>query len=139
MMTTQTLPIACDLRAIPADQRTNHMDAAEHLLASLAEETHELPNGYAFRFAAEHYERVTAFISNERRCCPFYTFALEIPPGGEALSLRITGPEGAKELLAAALLTAQPGSVEHILAVPLVLEAEGGGACECCAPTSANG
>jgi hypothetical protein len=135
-MTIDTLPIACDLQAIPADQRSEHIATAEHLLTSLAETTHELPNGFAFRFPAEVYPRVTAFIDNERRCCPFYTFALEVPPGGEALSLRITGPEGAKELLAAILLDHQLGRQENTEALESVAIAIAGGACACCSPAS---
>ena len=139
MMTTQTFPIACDLRSIPADQRTEHLGAAEHLLTSLANETHELPNGYAFRFAAEHYARVTAFIGNERRCCPFYTFTLEVPPGGVALSLRITGPEGAKELLAANLLASPLAKERPAIVLDLVPAVEQDEACACCAPATASG
>ena len=129
-MTTIELPIACDLQAIPAGERAEHLGTAEQLLTRLAEAIHELPDGYALRFAAEQYARVTAFIGNERRCCPFYTFALEVPPGGAPLSLHITGPEGAKDLLAATLL-AQPPSSEA--AGPELAVAPSAQGCECCA------
>ena len=129
-MTTNELPIACDLRAIPAGDRADHIGRAEQLLTRLAEEIHELPDGYAFRYAAEHYAQVTAFIDNERRCCPFFTFVLEAPPGGAPLSLRITGPEGAKDLLAATGL-AQPPSSEA--AGPALAVAPAAQGCDCCA------
>jgi hypothetical protein len=103
-MTAQNLPIACDLGAIPADQRSDHMETAEQLLLHLASETQELPDGYVFTLAAERYPQVAAFIENERRCCPFFTFVLEVPPGEAPLRLRITGPEGAKEMLGAMMV-----------------------------------
>ncbi|MBI4409686.1 MAG: hypothetical protein HY561_08265 [Gemmatimonadetes bacterium] len=40
------------------------------------------------------------FILFERGCCPFLRFELEFEPGGP-LWLRIRGPEGAKEFIAA--------------------------------------
>jgi hypothetical protein len=36
------------------------------------------------------------FIANERLCCPFFGFTLEIEPEGGALWLRLIGPEGIK-------------------------------------------
>ena len=35
----------------------------------------------------------------ERECCPFFTFVLEREPTGGALWLRLTGPEGTKQVL----------------------------------------
>jgi hypothetical protein len=37
---------------------------------------------------------------DERRCCPFFTFAVEREPTPGALWVRITGPEWAKQILA---------------------------------------
>lgn len=42
-------------------------------------------------------------MDNERRCCPFLAFAIELPPGEGALTLRLAGPEGVREFLAAEL------------------------------------
>ena len=60
------------------------------------------PDGYALRFAADDYAAITQFIDNERRCCPFLRFVLEVPPGGDPIRLEITGPEGARDVLRAA-------------------------------------
>jgi hypothetical protein len=46
---------------------------------------------------------VARWIVDERRCCPFFTFAIEREPAPGALWLRITGPEGAKQVLDEAL------------------------------------
>lgn len=135
-MTTDIIPMACNLEAIPASERPTHLAVSEHLLTRLALETQVVPNGYSFRFAAEHFSQVAAFISSERRCCPFYHFALEVPPGREALTLHITGPEGAKDMLAATLLV----PVEAKIGQPVALRPTSGpiaaSACSCCSPAA---
>jgi hypothetical protein len=92
------IPIACDLTAIPADAREQHIDEGLQILQA-AEEVQELPNGYAYRFANKEGEfmALANFVENERRCCPFYAFVIEVEPGGGALWLRMTGGEGVKE------------------------------------------
>ncbi len=92
------LPLACDPTAIDPAQRAAHGALAEHLLADGAQEIQELPDGFAARFTAEQYPLVSAFVDNERRCCPFLTFRLEVQAGQGPVWLRITGPEGVKEL-----------------------------------------
>ncbi|MBA3944625.1 MAG: hypothetical protein H0X37_08700 [Herpetosiphonaceae bacterium] len=95
----EAVPIACDLMALPVDQRQSHLAGATQLLTTTARETRELPNGYAFRFAADDYPTVTAFIADERRCCPFFTFVLEVAAERGPLWLSITGPDGVKDIL----------------------------------------
>ena len=96
-------PLACDLTAIPTEQRAAHQTLAQDLLTRAAAETRELPDGYAFRFPAERYVDVAAFIANERLCCPFFTFVLEVTPEHGPIWLRITGRDGVKEVLQAEL------------------------------------
>jgi hypothetical protein len=57
-----------------------------------AREQRTLPNGAEFRFAAAPgvWERVAAFIDDERECCPF--FAFEQFEDGDEVVLRITRP-----------------------------------------------
>ena len=93
-------PLACDLTAIVPEQRAAHEVLATRLIKETAQERRELPNGYALRFAAEQYGEITAFIANERLCCPFFHFALEVMPNRGPIWLRLTGPEGVKALLA---------------------------------------
>ena len=98
--THNSMPIACDLTAIPAGQRADHMESAERLLAEGAAEVRELPDGYAFRYAAEQFEQVAHFIAAERLCCPFFMFTLEVAPARGPIWLRITGGDpSVKELL----------------------------------------
>src|SRR5438093_3882632 len=101
-MSTQTsydIPIACDLTAFNPDVRATHMEAAVQLLRGDAAEVTELPDGYAFRYRADQYERVVQFIANERQCCPFFSFVLEVTPAQGPLWLRITGREGVKDFI----------------------------------------
>jgi len=97
--TNDTIPIACDLTALEPDVRATHMAAAVQLLRGDAAEVTELPEGYAFRYRADQYDRVVQFIANERRCCPFFTFNLAVAPAHGPLWLRITGGEGVKDFI----------------------------------------
>jgi hypothetical protein len=101
---TQDTPVfACDLTAINADVRSTHLTAAEQLLRHDTAEVQELSDGYAFRFGAEQYAQVTDFIANERLCCPFFSFTLEVTPAQGPLWLRISGTAEIKGFLQSAL------------------------------------
>ena len=89
-------PIACDLNAIPSEQRQGHVTLTESLFAQV-EERQALADGYAFRFPATVLQTAAQFVSLERLCCPFFTFNLDV--SNDVLWLKMTGPEGAKELL----------------------------------------
>jgi len=42
-------------------------------------------------------------MENERRCCPFMTFEVVVAPSSGPIWLRMTGPEGTREVLRAEL------------------------------------
>lgn len=96
------LPIACDLTAIPLSERTEHVSVSLHIFEQ-AEQVQELPTGYAFRFANEPglFMQLAQFVGNERRCCQFFAFGIELEPGGGPLWLRLTGGEGVKDFVQA--------------------------------------
>ena len=96
-------PIACDPAAIDAEVRSTHLSAAEQLLRHDVAEVLELPDGFAFRYSAEQYDQVTQFIANERLCCPFFTFNLEVTPVHGPLWLRITGSDEIKAFIRTSL------------------------------------
>ena len=86
--TVDTLsPFACDMTAIPAQDRPAHHALTRRLVGEAMAELRELPDGLAFRFAADEYEAVSAFVSRERLCCPFPVRA-EVAPDREGLWLR---------------------------------------------------
>jgi hypothetical protein len=97
--------LACDLTAIPTDVREEHVVNAPQLFAT-AQEVQELKDGYAIRFANDPGKlmSVAKFIDNERLCCPFFHFAVELEPDGGPLWLRLTGAQGVKEMLQSILL-----------------------------------
>lgn len=105
-----TLPLACVPGAIPAGDRRAHFALAARLFREAARDRRELPGGlpdaaegYAFRFDADAFDDAARFVANERRCCPFLTFALDLAPAGGPLWLRLTGPVGTRAFLEAEL------------------------------------
>ena len=97
--------LACDLTAIPAAAREEHLVSAPQLIET-TQEVRELSNGYALRFANEpgKFLAIAKYIENEQMCCAFFDFALEVEANGGPLWLRLTGGEGVKDLLRATLL-----------------------------------
>lgn len=91
--------LACVAEAIPASQRARHAELLTRLFATAAVERQAVPGGYQYRFDAAAFDDLTRWIANERRCCPFLAFALDVAPDGGPLRLRLTGPEGTRELL----------------------------------------
>jgi len=63
--------------------------------------TEELANGYVFRVPGDRESMVVVWdaIVAERECCPFLTFELTAQPNMGPVSVRVTGPAGAKDFL----------------------------------------
>ena len=100
------VPLSCVPGAIPAAERDAHFALARRLLAESARERRALSageDGYAFRFDADAFDDVARWITNERRCCPFLTFTLELAPDAGPMWVRLAGPAGTRELLDAEL------------------------------------
>ena len=91
---------ACDMRAMTKAERAVHQRLGRSLRESV-EEQRELPNGYAFRMPPGSLVNTAKWVSLERKCCPFFTFGLEVTRDGGPLWLRITGSEGIKEFIRA--------------------------------------
>ena len=96
-------PLACNLAAIPAERRAEHGATAEYLFGTRVVEMQELHDGYAFHFASDDYVGVAQFVADERLCCPFFNFVVEVMPNQGPVWLRITGQVGAKLVLLAEL------------------------------------
>jgi hypothetical protein len=97
----RTLPIACEPGVFPskADFDAHLADGRRFLVLAL--ERRALPDGWALRLPNDDDTllAVAQWTVAERRCCPFFTFAIEREAEPGALWLRITGPEGAKQVL----------------------------------------
>ena len=93
-------PLACDLTAIPADQREAHLVKSRELFSQI-QEFRELPNGYQFRFPGRPnlITRLAEFISLEKLCCPFLSFAIEVDAEDGPVWLSLTGREGVKAFI----------------------------------------
>lgn len=102
------LPIACDLMAIPAEERKTHVALTERLFGELARERREEGGAIALRFDAADYPSVAAFVANERLCCGFLTFTITVTPTGGPLWLRIEGDAGTLASMLA--IPAQPAA-----------------------------
>jgi hypothetical protein len=76
-------------------------------LFAAVEEVAELPDGYAYRFAAADSQLgpLLEFIAAERRCCPFLSFEIAFEPHGGPLWLRMRGSPRVKAFIAEAFNT----------------------------------
>ena len=92
--------LACDFGAMDADQRERYR-ALRQLLSADFMEVRELEDGYAFRHSSDASVLIALaeYVSLERLCCPFFDFAIEVGCEGGEVWLRMTGPEGAREVL----------------------------------------
>ena len=93
----------CDLTAFAAAERAAHIALSTQLFGELIRATQELDDGYAFRFDAEHYPAVAAFVAGERRCCPFLRFRLDVTPNAGPVWLQLTAAGDARPFLRAEL------------------------------------
>jgi hypothetical protein len=98
-----TIPLACVPGAIPAAERVAHFELLTRLFSTAAREKRALPDGYSYRFDAAAFDDLASWIANERRCCPFLTFVIELTPGDGPIWIRLTGPEGTQGFLDAEL------------------------------------
>ena len=76
-------------------------------LFATIDEVIELPDGYAYRFAAADspLESLLELIAAERRCCPFLHFEIAFEPHGGPLWLRMRGSPRVKAFIAEAFNT----------------------------------
>jgi hypothetical protein len=89
----------CDMQALSPEERTAHQALIGQLFGQLVEEIRELPNGFEYRLANEHYPLVAEFITNEQMCCPFFTFSLTVTPHRGPVMLALTAPGDVKPFL----------------------------------------
>jgi hypothetical protein len=92
----------CDLNALNEEQRRRHQEVLAQLQMTV-EEVQELPDGFAYRHAAnnETLLLIGEFIALESLCCPFLDFTLVAEHECGPVWLRLTGPDGVKQFLRA--------------------------------------
>jgi len=94
---TDDVPLACTLSQ--SEQVTRAEEIAD--LFKHVQQIDELADGYAFRFPGSDTwaNRLVQFITFERECCPFFTFALVFGPKQGSIWLHLRGPEGVKAII----------------------------------------
>jgi hypothetical protein len=97
------LELVCVPGAIPAQERAAHFALARRLFTEVAEERVDELTGIALRLPADELAQVVQFVANERKCCPFLRVEVDIAAGASSMWLRLTGPQGTRELLEAEL------------------------------------
>ena len=102
-------PFACRANALDKNRRKRQQELIE-LVRRSAQETRELPDGYAFRLAGESalFQQAAEWVSLERRCCPFVHFTLEWKRD-DTVWIALTGASGVKDFLAEEILGVDPG------------------------------
>src|SRR5450631_2697378 len=100
---TASAGLACDLEALSPTEREQQAATFEQL-RHLVLAVEELPAGWALRLPTsdDTLQLVLAFIANERRCCPFFDFTLNVTADAGPTWLRLTGRAGVKEFLTGA-------------------------------------
>lgn len=88
--------------AFTAEQRHRY----DTLLADLTHAfrtAQEIADGYKFTVDLDELPliEVAEWIALEARCCPFFTFTLEMTGEASSATLRLTGAEGVKEFIRA--------------------------------------
>ena len=95
-------PFACDMTVLEPSERSKHIENINNVFKSV-KEIREFSNGYSFLLPndSDMLINLMTFIKNERLCCPFFGFTVEIEPEGGDVWLKITGHEGVKEFIKA--------------------------------------
>ena len=96
-------PLVCDLSKLTVSER-RRLEAVVAELFPIANEVRALPYGYALGYleaSADTISKMAEFIAYDRLCCGFLTHALVSEPLEGITWLRITGGDGAKEVIAA--------------------------------------
>jgi hypothetical protein len=93
------LPIVCTLsEAEFRHRRQAIMDVFSRMQVAVS----ELPDGYAFSFAAtsEALLQIAQLVDMERQCCSFLTFKIVVEAGRGPMRLELTGPKNANAVIA---------------------------------------
>ena len=88
--------MACSLNA---EELTQRQSLFEPLWKS-ANEVSLRDSLLSASFDAEHTERLVQFVIGERDCCPFFSFHLEFEPNHGPVTISVSGPPEADELIA---------------------------------------
>ena len=95
----KTEPVVCTLNS--EDLKRYASDLLPGLFA-VAQDVDWKRDGVRLTFGDETdlLPRIAQVVERERKCCRFFQFRIDVPPGLGAIGLEITGPPGTREILA---------------------------------------
>jgi hypothetical protein len=94
--------LVCNMDVFTPAQRDAHILKTSQLIQAV-QHVRGVEQGYELTFAneTELILKIAEFMANERLCCPFLKFALNIFSADEPISFSLTGPSGTQEFLRA--------------------------------------
>ena len=100
MSETSSIPIACNITALPPEVRETHLMNGRHIF-DIALAIEELLDGYAIQLPndTDTFLHIAQFVGRERACCPFFEFTLNLQPNDGAFWFRLTGDERVKPFI----------------------------------------
>jgi hypothetical protein len=98
----QKIGFYCNAKALTKAERERYNQLTGKLAQARAE-VKELADGYAFRLKGEEVSLLDLgeWISAERKCCPFFSFEVEVQRDSGPLWLKLRGAEGIKPFIRA--------------------------------------
>jgi hypothetical protein len=98
---TQQKALACNLNAIAAGARPRYNELVKRLRSAVRDRA-EVQGGYVYKLdgTALALTEAAEWIAMERLCCPFLTLQLSASGDDADWRLTLTGPVGAKAILA---------------------------------------
>jgi len=96
-------PFACDREALSPAERKRHFQELGPALRAAKKSVRELPDGYELEFPADGatWQKLTEWVYQERRCCPFFDIEVRLEREGGGLWLRLGGRPGTKAFIEA--------------------------------------
>ena len=97
---TETSGFYCNLKALSVKERARHMQLT-YKIERARVETVDLANGFAFRFqdSTVSLADLAEWVSEERKCCPFFDFEIELQGNNGPLWLKLRGQNGVKAFM----------------------------------------
>lgn len=90
--------LACNMNALTKAERAKYGKVTRSLMRAVQEQK-ELQEGFAFRLPRKALPTVAEWVSLESRCCPFFTFGIDVTKDNGPIWLRVTGPDGVKAFI----------------------------------------
>lgn len=91
---------ACNLKALSREERQRYGVLVQKLVAARGD-IGETASGYDFTLKLDPltFRELAEWVEMEARCCPFFTFNVELRGGASTAVLRLTGPKGVKAFI----------------------------------------